>query len=73
MTGIPSISEIMKIVPILLLLSVTISTFGKDLDSYIEDKDRFPGWRGELPNAQDFRTDIVSYGEFGQVGAFQVV
>lgn len=63
----------MIIVHIVLLLTVAVSTFGKDLDRYIEDKDRFPGWRGELPNAQDFRTDTVSYGEFGQVGALQVL
>ena len=38
------------------------------LDQYIEDADRFPGWRGELPSSiQVDVVDSVGYGELGKV------
>ena len=44
------------------------------LDKYIEDTDRFPGWRGELPGgdaAADGPGDTVGFGELGQVSIGQ--
>ena len=36
---------------------------------YIEDTDRFPGWKGELPQQQPLESAaMVGYGEAGQVG-----
>jgi len=38
------------------------------LDAYIEDADRFPGWRGELPSSLHLEVqDSVGYGELGKV------
>ena len=38
------------------------------LDTYIEDTDRFPGWKGELPTTADAEyRDSVGYGELGKV------
>lgn len=34
---------------------------------YIEDTDRFPGWRGELPRMEVGVGDTVGFGELGQV------
>jgi len=36
-------------------------------DQYIEDTDRFPGWRGELPTTTIEVQDSVGYGEVGKV------
>lgn len=34
---------------------------------YIEDTERFPGWRGELPRMEVGVGDTVGFGELGQV------
>ena len=50
------------------LLLVAILYPAHSLDKYIEDTDRFPGWRGELPEHVDVPTsDTVGFGELGQV------
>lgn len=38
-------------------------------NEYIEDTDRFPGWKGELPQQQPLGSDPVTigYGESGKV------
>ena len=42
------------------------------MDKYIEDTDRFPGWRGELPDSvgavNSTYGQTVGFGELGQVG-----
>ncbi len=45
------------------------------LDKYIEDTDRFPGWRGELPeHTIDLGVgDTVGFGELGQVGGWVAI
>ncbi len=39
------------------------------LDTYIEDTDRFPGWKGELPSVAhaEYTDGTVGYGEAGKV------
>lgn len=38
-----------------------------ELDRYIEDTDRFPGWKGELPRAmEESLEDSVGFGELGK-------
>jgi hypothetical protein len=39
------------------------------LDTYIEDTDRFPGWKGELPSVAhaEYTDGTVGYGEVGKV------
>ena len=39
------------------------------LDTYIEDTDRFPGWKGELPSVAhaEYTEGAVGYGEVGKV------
>lgn len=39
------------------------------LDTYIEDTDRFPGWKGELPSVAhaEYTDGSVGYGEVGKV------
>lgn len=38
------------------------------LEQYIEDADRFPGWRGELPSTVQVDVhDSVGFGELGKV------
>ncbi|KAL4452128.1 hypothetical protein ABPG75_007790 [Micractinium tetrahymenae] len=49
------------------LLLAAILCPAHSLDKYIEDTDRFPGWRGELPEHVDVpTTDTVGFGELGQ-------
>lgn len=49
------------------LLVAAIFCPAHSLDKYIEDTDRFPGWRGELPEHVDVPTsDTVGFGELGQ-------
>lgn len=40
-------------------------------NEYIEDTDRFPGWKGELPQQQPLAADpaTIGYGESGKVRA----
>lgn len=54
---------------LLIIFSLSIVVLGKELDIYIEDSDRFPGWRGELPQAsQDVGSvDTIGFGELGRV------
>ena len=54
-----------------LLLLYTAERVGADTakDMYIEDTDRFPGWKGELPRTaeEDGGPDTIGYGEGGVV------
>lgn len=41
-----------------------------ELDRYIEDTDRFPGWKGELPRAmEESLEDSVGFAELGKVSS----
>ena len=43
------------------------------LDQYIEDVDRFPGWRGELPSTLLAEIhDSIGYGQLGKVGLLRI-
>lgn len=61
--------------PLLLLLLLIVVQLAAGLEkgaAFIEDADRFPGWRGELPShlaAQAAQGDTVGFGELGQVRA----
>jgi hypothetical protein len=43
------------------------------LDTYIEDTDRFPGWKGELPSVAhaEYTDGSVGFGEAGKVRCFK--
>jgi hypothetical protein len=43
------------------------------LDTYIEDTDRFPGWKGELPSVAnaEYTDESVGYGEVGKVRFYE--
>lgn len=50
------------------LLSVFLLSGCTGLDQYIEDVDRFPGWRGELPSTLHAEIhDSIGYGQLGKV------
>jgi hypothetical protein len=55
------------------LVILGLAGFAASMENgYIEDTDRFPGWKGELPvihEAVHERGDSVGYGELGQVSA----
>lgn len=56
-----------------LLGLVVVGMLGSALcaSKYIEDTDRFPGWRGELPGSLNAAfEDTTGYGELGQVSGF---
>ena len=43
-------------------------------DMYIEDTDRFPGWKGELPrSAEEDGPNTIGYGEGGVVSSAAVL
>lgn len=52
----------------LLSASVSVDAAPKS-NEYIEDTDRFPGWKGELPQQQPLGGDpiTIGYGESGKV------
>lgn len=50
-----------------LLLAGTLQPARCLKGQYIEDADRFPGWRGELPHMEAAVGDTVGFGELGQV------
>ena len=54
---------------ILLLLVIYLVSASTALASevYVEDTDRFPGWRGELPQLEKVDPNSVGYGEAGVV------
>lgn len=52
-------------VAVLLITSPTARAVGKS-EVYIEDTDRFPGWKGELPKAE-LAGPTLGYGESGEV------
>ena len=58
-------------VPLLVLLYTAVRV-GADTakDMYIEDTDRFPGWKGELPRtAEEDGPNTIGYGEGGVVSS----
>jgi len=58
-------------VPLLVVL-YTAMRVGADKakDMYIEDTDRFPGWKGELPRtAEEDGPNTIGYGEGGVVSS----
>lgn len=53
---------------VLLGLLLLASLEAHALDKYIEDTDRFPGWKGELPDSLgSMNLDHVGYGVGGKV------
>ena len=51
-----------------LLIMCTLSPHANALEQYIEDTNRFPGWRGELPNSWHVEVeDSVGFKEKGKV------
>lgn len=59
-------SPILRILLLLVIYRVSAST-AQSTDTYVEDTDRFPGWKGELPRAQPLDPHSVGYGEGGVV------
>lgn len=53
----------------LLALALTLITCANSLERYIEDADRFPGWKGELPSImhEEAEDGTVGFGELGRV------
>ena len=59
-----------RALPLLALLLAALLPAAQPLDRYIEDTDRFPGWRGELPGSvQEELGETVGFGELGRVRA----
>ena len=64
----------------LLLASLGLCSRAEESIKYIEDTDRFPGWKGELPSnpadqlaealSQHATGETVGFGEKGKVRAF---
>jgi len=54
---------------VLLLLGLAAAPVLALDKAYIEDSERFPGWRGELPDNVPSVGDTVGFGELGQVRA----
>ncbi len=57
----------------LLVLYTAMRVIGADTakNMYIEDTDRFPGWKGELPrSAEEDGPNTIGYGEGGVVSSF---
>ena len=57
-------------VPLLVLYTAMCVGADKAKDMYIEDTDRFPGWKGELPRtAEEDGPNTIGYGEGGVVSS----
>ena len=52
---------------ILTICSIIMVAAGAAEINYIEDTDRFPGWKGELPQVVGDRPNTIGYGEGGVV------
>ena len=51
----------------ILIIGIGYLKKAESLDTFIEDADRFPGWKGELPVSEPAIHDSVGFGELGKV------
>lgn len=55
------------LVILLLVIHRVSASTAHSTETYVEDTDRFPGWKGELPRVQQPDPHSVGYGEGGVV------